>query len=774
VILLLGVQGRSDASIDSDLDQFGSHLNFLESNAKLIQREYLQFSDKASNSRRYEEYLADGQALMLLEDYVRAAVVFHRLVDDEPNQSRSNYIDAVYNLGEALFFKKNYIDARVHFRRVLDDRRGRIYRKLALVRLMQIALHTKDFAQVDQYYTSLQNEGGGISPHGEYLRAKTLFSRDRLDEAAASFAVLKQGQPFFFQSRYFLGVIQVRKGKIEQALAVFSDLVTHSPKRENEKLIIELAHLARGRLLHDLHKDSDAADAFQVIVHTSPNFDDALYETCWTYIQRAGKSADKHESKRWYLEAFRILEILEVSTPNSSFVPQAKLLKGHMMEKMGRFEEAGELFSSISSTYLSVRQELDDLLASHEDPVQYFNEVAGKNLDSFDLSSYLPPIAVRWMSRRDEMSTALGVMKDLEAGRRFVDESRALLGKLDALLSSEKDSINLFPLLLEGAKRSIELENIKVSFDRQLSVTEQKIIRRYVSSGERKSLAQARQSREDLEHQLDDLPTNQKESDSREYRARQRIEMLEQSVFQSGISIKGMKAQLQAMEEWIRQNPKKLDGREEAVRDFREEIRRGWAMTDQLQAELDVLSGKLGTEKARAGMDSEVVTQTDKLRKVYTQALAKERKLAENIHSRLGPKGSGQISRINRFRLRSEKLTRLLSGIRLKINDRVKVEAEHLGNRVQIEKKKLDQYEGSLAKLEKESNNLAGEVAYSALEDVRTRFHQLILEADVGVLDVAWSRKMETTRKISDLTQKQGVEQKRLYEEFKSVLEEVK
>jgi hypothetical protein len=233
-----------------------------------------------------------------------------------------------------------------------------------------------------------------------------------------------------------------------------------------------------------------------------------------------------------------------------------------------------------------------------------------------------------------------------------------------------------------------------------------------------------------------------------------------------------MKAQLQAMEEWIRNNEAKLAGKEEAVQDFREEIRRGWATANQLQSELDQLSTLLSTEKARAGLDSETLSEEEKLRQRYSESLKKERELAEQIHSRLGPEGTAQITRINDQRLRTDKLRRHLDQINRELDTKVKQKAEELQGQAQEEEKKLAAFERALSKLEMESENLAGEVAFQALEDVRKKFYRLVLEADVGVLDVAWGRKQQKTRKITELSRKQAADQKRLHEEFKSVLKE--
>lgn len=771
-LLLFGAARPAAADLESDIERVAEQVELLEAKARLIRQEYLQRGQKATSTRRFEERLNDGQALMLLKDYVRASIVFHDLVDNPANRDRAGYADALYNLGESLYFNENYIDARKYYRRVLEESRSRSYRRLALIRLMQIALRIDDYEKVDHFHTLLVDEGG-VSPEGEYLWGKTLYARDRLAAAAQAFGRLSPGQAFYHQARYFLGVVAVRQGELERALAIFEALARQSAETAQQAEVVELAHLARGRLLHDLGREAEALDAFQAIEHTSPRFDQALLEICWTYIQRAEQQEDAEERNRWFLEAFRTIEILEVSTPDSTLVPRARLLKGMIMEKMGRFEKAAEEFARVSSTYASVKQELDELVASHEDPVQYFNEVAGRNLESFDLSAYLPSVAVRWMSRQDEMAAALGVMKDLETGHRFISEARALLDKLDTLLADEGDRINLFPVLLEGAKRISEINNAMLIVQRNLSRLEERVVMEHVSADERRAFSSAREKRERLEAKLDQLSTSAQQSADREARVRRRIAGLEQEVYQSTIALKGMKAQLSAMENWIRENAAELTGREEAVRDFREEIRRGWAMVNQLEGELESLRNELSTEKTRAGLDAEAESQEARLRQRYSKALATERELAEQIHDRLGTEGTRRIARIDQLRLRVDKLGRLVAELRRRLDARVAEEAERLEAQAERERRNLEAYAAALAELESESENLAGEVAYRALQEVRQKFYQLVLEADVGVLDVAWSRKMETTEEISELSRQQAAERKRLHEEFKGVLEEV-
>jgi len=773
LVCLLAPALAAAADLDEALERAERQISLLEGKAALVGHELQRGTSRRTSVEVFESRLNDGQALMLLKDHVQASLIFLELVDNPDNVDQPGWADALYNLGEALFFNKNFLDARTYFRRVLEESSGKSYRRLALVRLMQIALRTMDFESLDGYRERLRREAEGISPEGEYLWGRTLMARGRLDEAMQAFAAVALGQPFHMQALYLTGVCLIRQGKQAEALEIYKRLVQIAPRDVTQRELVELSHLARGRLLHDLGRPIEALDAYQSIEHTSIYFDDALLETCWTFVQLAEQAKKPRQRNRWLLEAYRTVELLELSTQDAALLPRANLMKAHLQEKMGKFEEASEIFEKISTTYAEVKKALDAQVASHEDPVRYFNEVAGKNLESFDLSSYLPPLAVRWMSRNDEMAAALGVMRDLDVGRRYVQESRALLKSLDELLANQADRVNLFTVLREGAKRLVEVENARTLLERNLSQVEQEIIEAHVSVEERQALREAREAREALESKLDGLPTTRKAMESREARIRARIEELEVAVFQSGIHLKGMKAQLSAMEEWLRQNEREFRGREEAVRDFREEIRRGWAMANQLQGELDGLAAQLQGELVRAGLDAGALSQEEALRKQFDETCARERRLAEQIHGRLGKEGAAQIERVQAIRLRAEKLRRDGIQLRRDLDGRVGVEAERLRAQADRERKNLDTFAAALDRLEAESQGLAGEVAFRALEEVRHKFYQIVLEADVGVLDVAWGRKQRVTDDIAELNKKQSAERKRLYDEFKGVLGEV-
>ena len=64
-------------------------------------------------------------------------------------------------------------------------------------------------------------------------------------------------------------------------------------------------------------------------------------------------------------------------------------------------------------------------------------------------------------------------------------------------------------------------------------------------------------------------------------------------------------------------------------------------------------------------------------------------------------------------------------------------------------------------------------IAFDSFKRVRRQFYDLVLKADVGMVDVAWTKKQDDTNKIQDLSKQKDKELKGLDDEFKEVLKDV-
>ena len=72
-------------------------------------------------------------------------------------------------------------------------------------------------------------------------------------------------------------------------------------------------------------------------------------------------------------------------------------------------------------------------------------------------------------------------------------------------------------------------------------------------------------------------------------------------------------------------------------------------------------------------------------------------------------------------------------------------ETKRFAAQVRTEKARLKKYTGTVLGFGGATEDLAGRIAYDNFENVRQMFEGIVLKADVGLIDVAWQRKEQTT-----------------------------
>ena len=68
---------------------------------------------------------------------------------------------------------------------------------------------------------------------------------------------------------------------------------------------------------------------------------------------------------------------------------------------------------------------------------------------------------------------------------------------------------------------------------------------------------------------------------------------------------------------------------------------------------------------------------------------------------------------------------------------------------------------------------MLGTIAVRSIADVRGMFYRVVLKADVGIVDVAWSRKRARLEKIQTLAVQKDQEVQQLDRDFRSLTREV-
>jgi len=100
---------------------------------------------------------------------------------------------------------------------------------------------------------------------------------------------------------------------------------------------------------------------------------------------------------------------------------------------------------------------------------------------------------------------------------------------------------------------------------------------------------------------------------------------------------------------------------------------------------------------------------------------------------------------------------------------RVEMRGRVMREKVVAEQQLLQRYEAEVASVTGDARNLVGRIAYQSFRRVRQQFYDLVLKADVGVVDVAFTEKQDKTTEIQKLSAQKDKALRELDTEFQDV-----
>ena len=162
-----------------------------------------------------------------------------------------------------------------------------------------------------------------------------------------------------------------------------------------------------------------------------------------------------------------------------------------------------------------------------------------------------------------------------------------------------------------------------------------------------------------------------------------------------------------------------------------------------------------------------------KVRAEYKNLLEQQRKLLEKIASQLSPDERGQLSELQKNETELHSFRRSVRHFMIKLRNFSNIYRKKIQKILDIERKKLREYKKSVQGLVDETKGLAAQIAYNSFMNVRKQFYNLVLKAEVGVIDVAWSQHQYIQKNKSRLLKERSRDLKILREEFREIIEEV-
>ncbi len=726
-----------------------------------------------------EERLTDGELFYRLRDYIRASIIFTDIVDNFPTHRA--YPDALFLLADSLFLAGDQLGARTRFRQILDragDQGFTPYVQRALGRTIEIAIRTRDFSGMEVYFDRLSRlPPSEVEAATAYYRAKYLYSRavpadevlrestrssaqgaegpvaapqiDQagLDAARTAFEAVQERSPFYPQSRYFVGVIYTLRGEFPQAIEAFQRVLRSPASTPEHEQVADLTHLALGRLFYETDQLEQAVEAYQQVARTSAVFDSALYEVAWVFIRQGDAT-----------RAERALEVLGIAAPESSFIPDGKMLRGNLLLRNGRYEDAGLIFQEIAVQFGPIRRSLDQMVQRHADPQQFFRDLVRQNMDSFDATTFLPAEAQRWVDNDEDAARAMTVLSDLATCRRLVRETSDLIDRLNALLTSP-NRVNAFPELRSHRQATVAIRN-------QIARTRQQLIAMQAQSspgGEGGELATIRQRRREIESLIGRMPTSDDDFVVRNDRVLERFRVVEREIRNLEVELAGIDARVVATARFMAESSEaaRLSGAE-GIRSELENHRQGIAV---YREQLNDVRRALERGRTQVGIGDARYQRDDGLRREYQELVSRERRL-------IASSGSSASLAMEPLFLRLDEAEQALDTKDREINAAVDERTAEIRREIDVEAQNVEGYQTRLAALESETVEVVGGVAYSNFANVRQRFYDLVLRADIGRVDVAWAEREEHRTRVELLTRERTRDIRALDDEFREIMDD--
>jgi len=745
----------ADAPVAADLSR---QYQDLEGQLRFVEKEY--FRPDEGDAQRARRKFSEAEVQFLLQAWRSTIVLLYDAIDVPDFRASTDYANALYYLGESLYQEGEYKTARNYFHQLLGIQ-GAPHQREALLRALDIAVRTRDPQGVDL----LLDEGHRAFPDKEppelaYLSAKAIATRrdlrpgDRRVQAIDAFGAVRA--PFHLQAAYWTGVLYAENGNTEQAAERFKACVDMPAGDARQREVHEICAMALGRAETDQGHYQQAIDAYQEVASDSPRYAETLYEIAWTWVK-----AKKYE------QALRVVGLVTDLYPESRLAPEATILQGHLYLKLGRFDDAVETYNKVVNQYAPVRDEIDSILAMHEDPVRYFNEILGRQDKSFDVASVLPPVAVRWASTQRDVARALAIVGVVDASRRDLTDGRQMAERLDAVLL-RNDGLDAFGAVREGYGRAEAVENGALWLEGRILDEEERLLEPLIAPRP-PALERARAERLALEKKVQALPRTPTQVRQRQEALRSRFAELQRKAFQLGYVVEASNAALAGTREWLEQH--ETEGTSQARADLREELRKQEALVAGYSRDLAALEGDINlAADSVAGIEG--ANSEASLREAYRAAITAESDELGPWRPKLPGAERARMEQLESLRAQLPELMARAGRVQSELRGQARNDATAIRAQVAAERQRLEEAGAELALAQKETKDLVGQMALESFKQVRGQFYDLVLKADVGLVDAAWQRKRDRTEKIQALASQKAADLSAMEADYKSVLQE--
>jgi TolA-binding protein len=755
--LVVASLGFASSPAAAQLGNIRGTLSALEGEMTRLERAYAD-QIKIVPGGTYEERMSQGELFFVLGEWERAALVLGGVLLDPGAERLPGYADGLYQLAEALYQLDNFGSAREYFETLLTLR-GHRYRDLVMQRLIAITVRFEDIEQLEKYFRDYQAIAGGDIPSEiRYHYGRGLFLVRKDAEAVDALAVIPEGDSFRLRSRYMMAATKVRASDLEGALADFDALRESRLVAPEDKAVLELVYIARGRLFYELDRLGEAIDSYQFIQWDSDLLTTMLYEVTWTYVRRGqlalsdeelSESDRKEAALAQYELALRQLDDLRALEPDSTRAADFTLLAGQLRLQRGDYGEASQVFEEVLNNYAAADQTLRKLLAHDMDRKRIIDDIIAMESGALSVETELPAIAARRAADNEEVADAVRVFRDIDVGRQDIEAAEKMLEKLETLLNSENRA-ELFPELREALGLSYTLANNILATRAEIATFQNALVAKQDPSLAGR-LEEAKRRREDLAAKVATLPTSGEALTERKERFDEGYSALDDKLHKATMELNNLRAQLTAVDLLYGEQLRSSEMAPTALENTKRKIQEFQQIVADLESQRESIRQDLSDTKLMTTLSGGKGAKEGSLRDAYAAALDEENALMSSLNT-------AQAREARELDTRAQQLWGRNRGFLDQLNAVVDSHVAGVKHKLAEIRTDLSDAAQKISTLSTDAQSIRDAATRIALDHVRAEVQDIVVRADVGLIDVAFARKQRETEKIGRLQRQKSEE----------------
>lgn len=674
-----------------------------------------------------DERLQNGIVLQGTGDHRRAEYIFMDIVEHEEWRGKPGYQTAEYLLACSLYEDGYYRLSQKYLIDLLKNGVGS-ERTNGVVLLLQVAQKTGDWTEVNNALANVSDFGN--APAYLYIMGRAMFLQGDYDTARTCLTAVKNDDEWAVKAQYLLGVLDCISGDFDSALIHFENVSNDTHKFRGSQEVKELAILARARVYYEQTQWSKALECYQMISEESQYFADVLYELGWAHIRN-----------EQYRAAQQKFELLLLSYPEDRRAVESRRLLADLKRELGQFDEAMTSYQKLVDEFEPVMTEME-MESSQLDyrKVEFQRSIESEQFDDVQI---VPERAKGLVAIGSDVNRVQNMIGDLIESDANTTESDNIVAEINAALQSDY-SVRYLP---EFQQYTHEADNIRINallagydFTSEYDDVDGSMESMLVSV---KNLPRTTQERDVYSTILS------KERDEREVR-----------YLRTRLEIDSLRHKLKILKSWM--NSGKTSSLSESekseltmqIHGVENRIKALKPKQERIELNMSQVRSFLRTGSSDAAAEKQSVEQF----KQELLGIWQRTNVSSSEYRQLIAQEEALLNRLDRFDANVEE------SIKMRVNDfRTRLERESF-----LLESEKDRY----ATMKTDVGVAAGEISAHYWMSVFEQIRDMVLNADLGMVDIAWLQKDARSKALSQTMEDRKKEREVLENDFKQFLKE--